>query len=250
MSTNDVQVLVVSDHQETESLWVHCLEQRSLRAKAARLNADSRQIISVNGCELIILDIQDYGERALAICRYARATFAGPILLFTYEYDERFHLEAYRVGIDESITKPIGNTLAVAKVLSWLRRASESPVRRNASIPHSLYRPGMGRDAAVAGYDFRIDTVQRLLTTPEGRIAKLSKLECRLLSFLSDNAGEIVSPNLMLDQVWAGRSSMNLSRLKNLIYRLRKKIEPDPEQPRYLRTVPGYGYSFDAEINR
>jgi two-component system OmpR family response regulator len=224
-------VLVVSDQQESAQLWVHCLAQRSLGATAAMLDADSGQIRALSAYTLLILDIQDDAARALAICRYARATFAGPILFFTYEYDERFHLEAYRAGIDECIAKPIGASLAVAKVLSWLRRTSPWP-----AYPHGLEFA-----------HFHIDSIHRLLTTPDGKTARLSKLECRLLSFLIDNPGQILPSDRMVDQIWAGKTTMSVRRLKNLVYRLRKKIEPDPDQPRYLRTVPGYGYCFDTE---
>jgi DNA-binding response OmpR family regulator len=225
------QLLVVSDQEEAALLWIHCLSQRSLRATAATLDAAPSQILSRDAYALIVLDIQDDASRALAICRYARATFAGPILFFTYEVDERFHLEAYRAGIDECIAKPIGISLAVAKVVSWLRRTPPSPA----------YRHG------VEPVHFQIDRMRRLLTTPEGKIARLSKLECRLLSLLLDNRGQIMPSERMVAQLWAGNSTMSGRRLKNLVHRLRRKIEPDPDQPRYLRTVPGYGYCFDTE---
>jgi len=66
---------------------------------------------------------------------------------------------------------------------------------------------------------------------------------------LHDNHGQIVPPDRLIDQVWIGNPSMTFAHLKNLVYRLRRKIEPDPDQPRYLNTVPGYGYSFDAELH-
>ena len=170
-------------------------------------------------------------------------------MLFTYEYDERFHLEAYRAGIDESISKPIGSTLAVAKVFAWLHRTSYPPAHRRNGMSHHPYEIGITHSQSITIPTFRIDTMERLLTTPEGKIAKLSKLECRLLAFLIDNSGVTVSPDRMMDEVWAGDPSMNVSRLKNLVYRLRKKIEPDPVHLRYLHTVPGHGYFFDAERN-
>jgi len=249
--TTDMQVLVVCDQQETEVLWIHCLEQQALRATATSFDGDPRQIASLDAYGLIILDIQDDRDRVLAICRYARATFAGLILLFTYEHDERFHLEAYRAGIDECIAKPIGNTLAVAKVLAWLGHTWEPPGHRYGSVfPASPIPAATARGHHTTTPNFHINTIQRLLITPEGKITKLSKLECRLLTFLYDNHGQIVPPDRLIDQVWTGNPAMNFAHLKNLVYRLRRKIEPDPDRPRYLHTVSGYGYSLDVELHR
>lgn len=245
-----MQVLVLSDQRETESLWIHCLEQRSLRAIAAKISADSKQIgtSSLEACELMVLDIQAYGECALALCRSARTRFDGPILLFTYEDDERFHLEAYRAGADESITKPIGIALAVSKVLAWLRRISQSLTQSSEGSHQNGHHSLVNHDAWPRVEKFQMDTMQRLVTTPEGKVTKLSKLEYRLLEFFAENPGTILAPYQLLDEVWMGNPSMSPTRLKNLVYRLRKKIEPDPDVPCYLCTIPGFGYSFKAEI--
>ena len=243
-----MRILVVSDHHETESLWVYNLGYRSLQAVAANFHSDPRIISLPADYELIILDIHDSRENALAISRYARASFDAPILLFTYERDERFHVEAYCAGIDEIIGKPIGNALAISKVLAWLRWSSVWPPHRHEPVfrPAS-YNVGRTHSQDCTLSAFQIDPGQRVLTTPDGRIIKLSKLECRLLSFLVDNRGQTVSPERMIEQVWVGNPSIDFSHLKNLIYRLRKKIEPAPNRPRYLHTVPGFGYTFNVE---
>lgn len=233
LSTRTAQVLVVSDQQDSALLWVHCLAQRELQAAAVMLDTTPSQNLSLDKTELLVLDIQDDPMRALALCRYARATFAGPILLFTYECDERFHIQAYEAGVEECVAKPIGSALAVAKVNAWLRWT-----------PRSLQHRPNGKLL-----DFQIDHRHRRLKTPADRVVKLSKLEFRLLSFLISHRRQILLPEQMMGQVWEGDTEMKLSRLKNLVYRLRKKMEPDPERPCYLRTIPGHGYFFDADLD-
>ncbi len=225
----NVQVSLISDHQESALFWIHGLNQRAISAKAVKLERNSYKTFACADSDLLILDINGDHSQVPMLCRYARALLTGPLLLFSYESDERFHLAAYEAGVDESISKPVGMPLFLAKVAAWLRRTSARAAR-----PPSL--------------SFEFDSARRALTTPEGQTVRLSKLEARLAHYLMSNQGRVLEPEVIMAYVWAeceyGESDRLL--LKNLIYRLRKKIEPVPEQPRYVHTVLGQGYRFGA----
>jgi DNA-binding response OmpR family regulator len=136
-------------------------------------------------------------------------------------------VEAYEAGADECIAKPIGLRLGVAKVRAWLRRSWTVPTEALTSLE--------------AG-GLRLDPDKRHLELPGGGEIGLTNLELRLLHLLMSHPGQVLGPEVIVDRVW-GFESADSAVLKNMVYRLRRKIEPDPAHPRYLRTAAG-GYVF------
>jgi DNA-binding response OmpR family regulator len=92
--------------------------------------------------------------------------------------------------------------------------------------------------------DLRLDPAWRTILTADGSAIKLSTLEFRLLHLLMINRGQVLPSDIIVDRVWGYGGEGDSTLLKNLVYRLRRKIEPDPRQPRYIQTVAGEGYSL------
>ena len=141
--------------------------------------------------------------------RHIRANSVQPLLFFTYETDERFHLNAYELGVEECIAKPIGIPLFLAKVHAWLHRAAIQ------NAPNTI----------LCVSRFQIDPERRLVTTPDEVTIKLSNLECRLLYVLMANRGRILESQLLVDRIWSEYQDVDSQLVKNLIYRLRRKID-------------------------
>ena len=224
---NNASILIMSDERETAEVWAHGLRRRGATVVTATLNDPPE---SVHGYNLVVVNVDDVGVEALQPCRRMRAKFVGPILVFTYEQNEPFHLQLYHEGIDESIPKPIGIPLFLAKVTAWLQRAA-TPLK-------PITEP------SAKGFD--MDSFQRILTAPDGVKKKMSHLEYRLMSVLLNNRGQVLETEVLIDRVWTdgdGDSHM----LKNLIYRLRRKIEPNPQDPQYIETIAGHGYRFRSK---
>lgn len=160
------------------------------------------------------------------------AEAVNPILLMTPRRHEAHLLEAYQAGVDECIVKPISPSLFLAKVKSWLRR--------------SWTVPAEALNGVQAG-DLQLDPARRELITATGSVVKLTNLEFRLLHLLMSHRGQVLDSNLIIDRVWGYTGGGNSVLLKNVVYRLRRKVEPDPSQPRYIQTATGERYTFQPK---
>jgi two-component system alkaline phosphatase synthesis response regulator PhoP len=224
------KVLVMSDDGDAARVWSYALARHGIESVPREINYNLDLGTDLSCYDLIMIDHYQGETDVFPLCRQIRANSSCPLLLFTYETDERYHLKAYDLGIEECVAKPVGIPLLMAKTLAWLNRAT-------------LHKTST-QELQVSG--FRIDPERRLLTIAEDTTIKLSNLECRLLFILMANRDRVLESNLLVDHVWFGYVDMDARLIKNLIYRLRRKIELDPRQPRYIQTVAGLGYMFCA----
>lgn len=118
---NNNRVLFISQLGGDAQAWAYGLGRRGIYTATATLSDVHNNNLALDDCALIVVELDDTLEKMISLCRYLRTIFDGPILLFTYEGDERFQLDVYHVGIDGCIIKPIGIPLALAKLMSWLR---------------------------------------------------------------------------------------------------------------------------------
>lgn len=224
------KILIISDQYELARTWVPSLTQLRLQVRVA----PSKQLPEHHNLgqhDLIIIDSYTPGYDFVAQCNAIRNHFQKVLLGLTYERDERFHLQLYEAGIDESIIKPLGIPLFLAKISVWLRRVEEvSPAAEQLRAAHFYLEPNRKR-----------------LIIDNGEPLRLSTLECNLLALLMSNQGRILETDLIVDRVWPNYGNGDKDLLKNLIYRLRRKIEPDPATPQYIQTVNGHGYSFRVD---
>jgi DNA-binding response OmpR family regulator len=135
------------------------------------------------------------------------------------------------IWVDEYISTPIGTGLFLAKVRVWLRRCWTVSAEALETVQAS---------------EFQLDPVRRQLTLPGGSSFKLTNLEFRVLYLLMTHEGQVLMPDVLVTRVWGYGEGQEGALLKNVIYRLRRKLESDPNQPRYIQTVAGEGYKFQA----
>jgi len=173
--------------------------------------------------DLTLIDVHTPQLDGVDLCRRLQAEAVNPILLLTPRSDEAHLLEAYQAGADECIAKPISPSL-----------------RRSWTVPTEAL------DSLQVG-DLQLNPARRQVVTPSGAIVKLTNLEFRLLHLLMSHQTQVLDTNLIIDRVWGYTGGGDTVLLKNLVYRLRRKIEPDPSQPRYIQTVTGAGYSFQPK---
>jgi DNA-binding response OmpR family regulator len=182
---------------------------------------------------LILLNMYEEDGNGLEICRNLRAGYENPILILTYEQDERYLLSAYEAGADDCLVQPFSINLLLAKIQPWLRQSSIS----DKSI------------GVLEACGFRFDPVKSEVLTPQEELIRLSQLEARLLQLLMGKSGQVVETDLIIQRVWPDHGSRDGDRhlLKALVHRLRRKIEVDPVNPEYVHTIPHQGYSFRRE---
>ena len=181
--------------------------------------------------DLIVIDIEPIELLALRVVNELREQAVIPILLLGSIKTINFILESYEAGVDEYILKPIEPALLHAKIKAWLRRTWSIPV-------------GM-LDALKVG-DIRFIPAERTLLLEGQPPVRMTNLELRLMYYLMSHAGRTITAEELCQRVWGTDREVNKSTLKNVVYRLRLKVEPDPANPHYIRTVAG-GYQFTSE---
>jgi DNA-binding response OmpR family regulator len=222
------KVFVVCDQSDTAPVWGYILRQRRLNAILETSIEKAVDRWSVETPDVVAIDIDVARNDPLQLCRKFREVSVAPVLLFLPAYHEAQILEAYEAGVDEVIVKPISPAVFLAKILVWARRSWTIPLD--------------GLSLVKAG-KHRLDPARRCMINPEGLEIKLTNLEFRLLLLLMSRPAHVFSVDDIIDSIWGGYGDGDQVMLKNVVYRLRRKIEADPGHPILLQTGPG-GYSF------
>jgi len=179
---------------------------------------------------LFLLDIMVPGHSGFEVCRKIRESTdlaSVPIIFLTARAGEEDRVRGLDLGADDYITKPFGTRELTARVRAVLRRF-EQPVTTSITAP-----------------DFELHSESMTLTV-RGKLTDVTATEFRLLHFLASHPGRVYSRDQVLDAVWRDLSFVTPRSVDVYIRRLREKIEPDPEDPKYLKTVRGAGYKFEA----
>lgn len=177
--------------------------------------------------DLVILDVNMPRMGGFEVCQRIRAESDTPIMMLTVKGDEEDILGGFELGADDYIVKPFSPRQLVARVKAILRRSGAKPQHLEIRAGELTLYPG--------NREFRI--------TPDEEPIKLTPLENQLMEYFMVNAGQVLTVDMIIDQVW-GPVGGDRDMLRQLIRRLRMKIEPNPSQPKYIHTVPGLGYGL------
>ena len=174
--------------------------------------------------DIIVLDINMPGASGFQVCEAVRQKSRVPIMMLTARGEEEDLVRALELGADDYLTKPFSPRTLLARVKALLRRA------------------GVDTATPLAAGRIKLDVDEHTVQVAEGEPIRLTKLELRLLQMLLANSGHTVSSDRLLMQVWGHRGAGDRQLLKQLVHRLRHKIEVDPALPQLLQTAPGAGY--------
>jgi DNA-binding response OmpR family regulator len=226
------KVLIVSNQQTTGPLWVFSLQQQKLQVALESEPSNTLARCEKDVPDLIILDINLPETATLELIRNMRAEMLIPIILLTPARGEDFMLEAYNAGVDDCMIKPVSPSLFQAKIKVWLRRSG--------SISSAILNP-------LKVGPLQLFPSEKLILLKNGSAAPLTNLELRLLYCLMSQPGQIVTIEELNQRVWGYTGEVDNTMLKNVVYRLRRKIEADPANPLIIQTVVGTGYKLAAE---
>lgn len=221
-------ILIVCDEPTTSRVWGMLLTDLNCHPIIATTLSQALEALEEAAPDLIIVDVTSREVNGVQMCKTLRDHMVVPLLFFTPINNESHMLEAYQVGVDECIIKPISPALFLAKVRVWLRRSWTVRVE-------SLDKLKVG--------EYTLDPSTHRLLANDGRKIRLSTLEFRVLYLLVDHPERTFSNDEIIDRVWGFHGEGNSALVKNVIYRLRKKIEPNSTHARYIRTETG-GYRF------
>lgn len=223
-------VIALEDDPDIANLVRHHLQQAGFEVLVSASGDGVLPLARQHSPLLFVLDIMVPGINGLEVCRQIRASrdlAKVPIIFVTAKSAEEDRVKGLDLGADDYITKPFSPRELVARVRAVMRRF-EQP------IPNSITTP-----------DFELDKDSMSLTV-RGNPVEVTATEFRLLHFLASHPGRVFTRDQVLDAVWRDLSFVTPRSVDVYIRRLREKIERDPEDPHYLRTVRGAGYKFEV----
>ncbi|HRC84051.1 MAG TPA: response regulator transcription factor [Thermoanaerobaculia bacterium] len=223
-----MKLLVVDDDADLRALIAFALRQAGFLVVEAADGQAALEVFEREEPALLILDVNLPRLDGFEVCRRLRAVSKVPILFLTVRGSEEDLVQGLDLGADDFLTKPFSPRTLLARVRALLRRA------------------GFVGESRPAAGDFSLDPDSQSVALKGGSALRLTRLEYRLLQFLLAHAGRPLPPERLLSHVWGYRGRGDRQLLKQLVHRLRQKLEADPARPRYLLTVPGVGYQLEA----
>ena len=226
------KIFVVEDELDIARLVRHHLEAAGYRVRSFATTTSVLADAHREHPSLLLLDIMVPGGDGLELCRQVRHAgaplSATPIVFLTAKTTEVDRILGLEMGADDYITKPFSPRELVARVKAVLRRC-ETP------LPAAVINAG----------ELEIDASAMVLSV-RGVAVTTTATEFRLVHYLAQHAGRVFTRDQILDAVWRETTFVSPRSVDVYVRKLREKIEDDPEQPRYLKTVRGTGYRFEV----
>lgn len=226
------RILVIEDERTIAELVADALKRWGYRADIAADGDEGLDRAETTLPDLVILDLMLPGLDGWEVCRRLKgnsATRGIPVIMLTARRDERDVVAGLELGADDYLKKPFSMTELVARVRALLRRSGGSAVQAEKTVAGPL-----------------VLDHERETATLRGEPIELSPTEYRLLEILARGRGRVISREELLGKVW-GYYAGDTRTVDVHIWRLRRKIEEDPQRPRLLHTLRGRGYRFDWE---
>jgi two-component system KDP operon response regulator KdpE len=228
--TNLPLVLVIEDETPIRRFLRASLVEEGYRVEEATSGEEGIKKAAVQPPDFVILDLGLPGLDGQHVLRRLREWLTVPIIILSARDQEKQKVEALDAGADDYLTKPFGLGELLARMRTALRHAGPKPTE--------------GTTLQVG--DLRIDLAARVVTLAEEPV-HLTPLEYKLLVLLMKNAGKVLTHRQLLRDVWGPHDVHENHYLRVFVATLRRKVEPDPTQPRYILTEQGVGYRFAAE---
>jgi DNA-binding response OmpR family regulator len=223
-----VKALIVDDDLALADVLSFTMRRAGFEVITAHDGVSALERWREDAPDLIVLDLNLPKLDGNQVCRQIRSESDTPIIMLTVRAEEDDVVRGLEQGADDYIVKPFSPRQLVARAEAVLRRARAALPRGPLTVGEVTLEPG------------------RVRLSRDGETeVQLTRLEGRLLEALMLNAPQVVSSDSLIDAVW-GPSGGDRSMLKQLIYRLRQKVETDSSNPSHIRHVPGAGYLFEA----
>ncbi|WP_283638329.1 response regulator [Marinovum algicola] len=228
MSAQDLHLLIVDDDERIRVLLQKFLIRNGFLVSAARDTGHARRILSGLDFDLIVLDVMMPGEDGISLTRDLREDSATPILLLTAKGETEDRIAGLEAGADDYLVKPFEPKELLLRINAILRRMPEAPETN--AMPKLL---SLG--------PLRYDIERGELWQGEDAV-RLTATESQLMRIFAARPGEAVSRAQLVEDLGRDKGQSQERAVDVQITRLRRKLEADPKQPRYLQTVRGAGY--------
>jgi len=222
-----MKVLVIEDDLALADVLAFTLRRAGFETLMAHDGLEGLERWQAESPDLIILDLNLPKMDGMAICRRISADGGTPIVILSVRSDDDDVVMGLKLGADDYVVKPFSPRQLVARIEAVLRRATGQTIT-----------PG-----PIEADDFTLDPLSHKLWRNSELAASLTPLETRLLEMLIRNSGQVIPADSLIDYVW-GPASGDRVMLKQLVYRLRRKIDTESSIHSHLETITGVGYSF------
>jgi two-component system, OmpR family, KDP operon response regulator KdpE len=226
--TENRNILVVDDERQITRVLKTALSSRGYGIRTAADGDEALHIMQDWWPDVVITDLRMPNLDGLELCKTIRAKSQIPIIVLSVKGEDQVKVEALDAGADDYVTKPFSMDELLARIRAALRRSSADN-----ALP----------DLIAIG-DFRIDLQARTVCVKE-REVRLTPKEFDLLLHLARHPGKVITHRALLSAVWGENSVEQAAYLRVFIGHLRKKLEPDEGNPRYILTDPWIGYRFE-----
>ena len=230
---DDPHILIVDDDERIRSLLQKFLIRNGFLVSTARDAAHARRLLSGLEFDLIVLDVMMPGEDGMSLCRDLRAKISAPILLLTAKGETADRIAGLEAGADDYIAKPFEPKELLLRINAILRRVPQAAPA--AIVPKAL---NMG--------PFRYDIERGELWNGDD-LVRLTATESQLMKIFSAKVGEPITRTTLVEELSRSGGQTQERAVDVQITRLRRKIEVDPKQPRFLQTIRGSGYMLQPD---
>jgi two-component system, OmpR family, KDP operon response regulator KdpE len=224
---NSATILVVDDEPQIRRVMRTTLASQGYIIAEAKSGEEALESFRDEKPDLVLLDVNMPGMGGMEACREIREHSDVPIIMLTVRNTEKDKVQALDAGADDYVVKPFGIEELLARIRAALRRVT------SAEIP-----------PAIVSAALQIDFESRKVIV-QGKPVRLTPKEFGLLRQLVANAGKPLTHRSLLQAVWGPDYGEETEYLRVFVNQLRKKIEPDPRHPRFIRTEPWVGYRFE-----
>lgn len=232
MNKHGATILVVDDEREIVRALRRSLTAHGYNVVVAKSGEEAIAALSQQRPDLLLLDLLLPGMSGLEVCRQVREVSNVPIIVLSVKDAERDKVEALDLGADDYVAKPFGMSEVLARVRVALRRIAQ---------------PNSGAAPRFQAGPLSVDFAQRRVRL-DGREVALTPTEYDLLKVFITYRGKILTRQQLLKEVWGANAHARTHSLHVYVAQLRQKIEPAPEHPRFILTIPGVGYRFSDEF--
>ncbi|MED5621384.1 response regulator transcription factor [Ideonella sp. BN130291] len=240
-------ILVVDDEPDMVALLQDLLQQAGFDADGAFTGAQALQAIGQRAYALVLMDLRLKGEDGLTLARRMRQASRVPIVMLSGRSDETDRVLTLELAADDFLTKPFSPRELIARLRAVLRRTGAADGTAGAREP----MPASGAPGEQLRFDqWVLDLRLRELRSTDGRPCGLTQAEFRLLEAFVRHPQRVWSRDELLLHTRSIDTEVFDRTIDVLILRLRRKIEPDPRHPRYIRTERGLGYLFAAKVDK
>ena len=233
MSSDDAHLLIVDDDERIRGLLQKFLMRSGFLVSTARDAAHARRILAGLEFDMIVLDVMMPGEDGMSLCRDLRQTITTPIMLLTAKGGTDDRITGLEAGADDYLPKPFEPKELLLRINAILRRV---PAAEPSVVLPKVLNMGPVRYDIERGEMWHGDVLVRLTAT-----------ESQLMRIFSGCPGEAVTRTKLVEELSRSGGQTQERAVDVQITRLRRKIEADPKQPRYLQTVRGAGYMLSPE---